>query len=635
MSNFTSFDAFPIDSPLLEAVREMGFTEPTAIQAESIPLLLGDPADFIGLAQTGTGKTAAYGIPMLQKLELDSRATQALVLCPTRELSLQVSEQLQRLAANLPGVRIGVLIGGSNYDQQMSRLRQGLHVVVATPGRLLDHLSNGHLELGQLKTLILDEADQMLEMGFIDAVETILNYTPEEKHVWLFSATMPPEIRRIAAHYLHAPHEVCVGKTNSAAEKVEHRYYVSHYSDRNEALMRFIDSEPDFYGLIFTRTRAEAKQFADALIAKGYPAGALHGDLAQEERNRVMKLFRDRSLPIVVATDVAARGLDVNDLSHVVQLGLPDDTETYVHRAGRTARAGRSGVSVVLIGPRDVNRIRDIERRVGCRFQKTELPSAEQVMRTRLLRYFNRLNTVEIPTDRVEQYLPEVSATIAELSHEELVRRLCWLELQRLGDDYGKGKDLNAGAPRERNQRPERAERGPRERSDFRESGGGRDSSDASSRYSRFRIDLGTRDDLDKVGFLRWVSRMTGLRETHIHRIQMLADQTYFECFADEASRVMQGLDQATFHNRIVNIQTASKDEGPQWKRSPSKEFTPRSGGSSYGGGFSGGGGGSYSGGGGGNRGRSGNSSRGNSGSQGRGGRSGGRNSSRDYNDSW
>jgi ATP-dependent RNA helicase DeaD len=580
MSPISSFDALPIEPALLDAVREMGFTEPTAIQAESIPLLLGDPADFIGLAQTGTGKTAAYGIPLLQQLDLNARATQALVLCPTRELSLQVSEQLQRLAANLPDVRIGVLIGGSNYDQQMSRLRQGLHVVVATPGRLLDHLSNGHLDLSQLAILILDEADQMLEMGFIDAVETILNYTPDSKNVWLFSATMPPEIRRIAAHYLKAPHEVCVGKSNAAADKVEHRYYVAHYSDRNEALMRFIDSEPDFYGLIFTRTRAEAKQFADALIAKGYPAGALHGDLAQEERNRVMKLFRDRSLPIVVATDVAARGIDVNDLSHVVQLGLPDDAETYVHRAGRTARAGRTGTSVVIIGPRDVNRLRDIERRVGCKFQKTDLPSAEQVLRTRLLRYFNRLNTIEVQPEQVDNYLSEALATIADLSREELVRRLCWTELQRLGADYAKGRDLNATGPRERGERSDRPNRrenpreagrdprgGFRERDSFspRESG-----EDASSRYARFCIDLGQRDELDKVGFLRWVSRMTGLRETHIHRIQMQDHHTYFECFADESGQVLHSLNGATFHNRIVSIRQATKEEGPQWKRTPS-----------------------------------------------------------------
>ncbi len=570
MSHFSSFDALPIDAALLDAVREMGFTEPTAIQAESIPLLLGDPADFIGLAQTGTGKTAAYGIPLLQQLDLASKATQALVLCPTRELSLQVSEQLQRLAANLPDARIGVLIGGSNYDQQMGRLRQGLHVVVATPGRLLDHLSNGHLDLTQLAVLVLDEADQMLEMGFIDAVETILNYTPESKNVWLFSATMPPEIRRIAAHYLKAPHEVCVGKTNAAADKVEHRYYVAHYSDRNEALMRFIDSEPDFYGLIFTRTRAEAKQIADTLIAKGYPAGALHGDLAQEERNRVMKLFRDRSLPIVVATDVAARGIDVNDLSHVVQLGLPDDSETYVHRAGRTARAGRTGTSVVIISPRDINRLRDIERRVGCKFQKTELPSAEQVLRTRLLRYFSRLKSTEVQPGQVDSYLPEVLATIAELNYEELVRRLCWLELERLGADYAKGRDLNAPGPRERPERSGRREGGRDTRAGFRdrESFSPRDGGeDPASRYARFCIDLGQRDELDKVGFLRWVSRMTGLRETHIHRIQMQDHQTYFECFADESGQVLHSLNNATFHNRIVSVRQVGKDEGPQWKR--------------------------------------------------------------------
>ena len=440
-----TFEELGVSTPICQAVRELGYEQPMPVQEAVIPYLLGAPIDLIALAQTGTGKTAAFGLPLLQNVERslqsqpnDGAATpRALVLCPTRELCLQIADDLTAYSKYLPSVRILPVYGGSSIEAQIRTLRRGVEVIVATPGRLIDLMERGAASLDSIETVVLDEADEMLTMGFSESLQTILAEVPKERHLLLFSATMPREISSIAASYMHQPKEIIVGTKNEGNKNIRHYYYVVSARHKYLALKRIADYYPDIYGIIFCRTRRETQEIADQLIRDGYNADALHGELSQAQRDYVMQKFRIRNLQLLVATDVAARGLDVNDLTHVIHYGLPDDIESYTHRSGRTARAGKMGISIAICHSRERGRLRDIERISHTTIERKHLPTGQAICEKQLFHLADRIERVELTEDTtLDTVLPELVRKLDWIDREELVRRLMLLEHRRLLDYY-------------------------------------------------------------------------------------------------------------------------------------------------------------------------------------------------------
>lgn len=440
-----TFEELGVSAPICQAVRELGYEQPMPVQEAVIPYLLGAPIDLIALAQTGTGKTAAFGLPLLQNVERSLQAQpndgvatpRALVLCPTRELCLQIADDLTAYSKHLPSVRILPVYGGSSIEAQIRTLRRGVEVIVATPGRLIDLMERGAASLDSIETVVLDEADEMLTMGFSESLQTILAEVPKERHLLLFSATMPREISSIAASYMHQPKEIIVGTKNEGNKNIRHYYYVVSARHKYLALKRIADYYPDIYGIIFCRTRRETQEIADQLIRDGYNADALHGELSQAQRDYVMQKFRIRNLQLLVATDVAARGLDVNDLTHVIHYGLPDDIESYTHRSGRTARAGKMGISIAICHSRERSRLRDIERISHATIERKHLPTGQAICEKQLFHLADRIERVELTEDTtLDTVLPELVRKLDWIDREELVRRLMLLEHRRLLDYY-------------------------------------------------------------------------------------------------------------------------------------------------------------------------------------------------------
>ena len=442
-----TFEALGVSAPICQAVAELGYEQPMPVQEAVIPHLLGEPQDLIALAQTGTGKTAAFGLPLLQNVarSLDESKTRtnasgharALVLCPTRELCLQISDDLTEYSKYLPSVRILPVYGGSSIEAQIRTLRRGVEVIVATPGRLIDLMERGVASLNEVQTVVLDEADEMLNMGFTESLQTILAQVPKERHLLLFSATMPREISSIAASYMHQPREIVVGTKNQGNANIKHHYYVVSARHKYLALKRIADYYPNIYGIIFCRTRKETQEIADQLIRDGYNADALHGELSQAQRDYVMQKFRIRNLQLLVATDVAARGLDVNDLTHVIHYGLPDDIESYTHRSGRTARAGKMGLSIAICHSRERGRIRDIERISHATLERKNLPTGQEICQKQLFGLADRIERVDITEDAtLESVLPDLLRKLDWLDKEELLRRVMLMEFRRMLDYY-------------------------------------------------------------------------------------------------------------------------------------------------------------------------------------------------------
>lgn len=440
-----TFEELGVSAPICQAVRELGYEQPMPVQEAVIPYLLGAPIDLIALAQTGTGKTAAFGLPLLQNVERSLQAQpndgvatpRALVLCPTRELCLQIADDLTAYSKYLPSVRILPVYGGSSIEAQIRTLRRGVEVIVATPGRLIDLMERGAASLDSIETVVLDEADEMLTMGFSESLQTILTEVPKERHLLLFSATMPREISSIAASYMHQPKEIIVGTKNEGNKNIRHYYYVVSARHKYLALKRIADYYPDIYGIIFCRTRRETQEIADQLIRDGYNADALHGELSQAQRDYVMQKFRIRNLQLLVATDVAARGLDVNDLTHVIHYGLPDDIESYTHRSGRTARAGKMGISIAICHSRERGRLRDIERISHATIERKHLPTGQAICEKQLFHLADRIERVELTEDTtLDTVLPELVRKLDWIDREELVRRLMLLEHRRLLNYY-------------------------------------------------------------------------------------------------------------------------------------------------------------------------------------------------------
>jgi len=421
----------------------MGFEQPTSIQAKAIPQIISSTQDLIGRAQTGTGKTGAFGIPVLNNLDLKSDHVQALILCPTRELCLQITKEIQNFAQHLPMVKVVPVYGGSSMDTQIFALKNKAQIVVATPGRALDLVNRKKLKLEQLQWLVLDEADEMLSMGFKDDMDAILATTPKEKQTLLFSATLPQEIMRIVKTYMNSPIEIAAEKVQTGADNVTHHYYEVQAKDRYVAIKRILDVHPDIYAIVFCRTRAETKEIAEKLSADGYNSDALHGDLSQQQREYTMSRFRSKTLQLLIATDVAARGLDVNDLTHVINYNLPDDPDVYIHRSGRTGRAHRKGVSITIIHSREHNRLRDLERRIGKPFEKKLVPTGRQICEKQLYHLVDKVENVEVDESQIKDYLPVIFSKLSWLDREELIKRFMSIEFNQFLSYYKDSRDIN------------------------------------------------------------------------------------------------------------------------------------------------------------------------------------------------
>ncbi len=438
-----TFEALGVTSTFIKGLEECGIINPTSIQEKVIPLLLQQQTDMVSLAQTGTGKTAAFGLPLLQRTDLTTKKIQTLVLCPTRELCMQVARDLQAYAKYTGKLNVAAIYGGASIDQQINTLRKGTHIVVATPGRLNDLINRRKIDISQIQYVVFDEADEMLQMGFQDEINSILEQTPKHKNTLLFSATMPKGVAAIARKYMTDPVEITVGKKNAGAENVQHEYYMAKARTRYLALKRIVDNQPNIYSIIFCRTRRDTQDIADQLIQDGYSADSLHGDLSQSQRDHVMKKFRSKNLQLLVATDVAARGLDVNDLTHVINYNLPDDFANYTHRSGRTGRAGKKGTSIAIIQPREKFKIREIEKIIKKKFTHSRIPSGFEICRSQLFAHLNAVVEAEVKLDQIEPLYKEISTQLALLDREELIKKFLSLEFNRLLEYYQNAPDLN------------------------------------------------------------------------------------------------------------------------------------------------------------------------------------------------
>src|SRR5690348_11537454 len=440
----TTFEGLGLEERLVKAVSELGFEEPTTIQEKAIPVLLSGTKDFVGLAQTGTGKTAAFSLPLLQLIDEEKKHPQALVVCPTRELCLQIVNEIELFKKHIRGIHVVAVYGGASIGAQIRDLKRGVQIVVATPGRLIDLIERKAINLEQIEYVVLDEADEMLNMGFQEDIEFILQNTPKRESTWLFSATMPPEIRKVSKKYMTEPFEITIGKANTGNKNIDHQYYVTAAHQRYETLKRLIDFNPGIYGIIFTRTKADAQEIAEKLTREGYDIDALHGDLTQAQRDKVMGDFREKTLQLLIATDVAARGIDVQGITHVINYELPDDVEVYTHRSGRTGRAGKTGVCMSIVHSREIGRIRQIERMVQVPFHKLEIPSGKDVCRKQFFYFMDKLLQTDISHGDYETYLPMLQEKFADVSKDEVLKRVAALEFDRFLKYYENSEDLNA-----------------------------------------------------------------------------------------------------------------------------------------------------------------------------------------------
>ncbi len=589
-----TFEELGIMPTLLRAIEEMGFEHPMPIQEQAIPVVLNQGRDLVGLAQTGTGKTAAFGLPLLQKVDVvpvygehqvrkdrktgkwidpdDAPQPQALILAPTRELCLQIASDLQDYAKYMKGIAILPVYGGSSIGSQIGQLKRGVHVVVATPGRLIDLIERGACTLANVNTLVLDEADEMLSMGFQEDIETILKSIPSEHRTMLFSATMPKQIAGIAKQYMHDPVEITIGHKNEGAANVNHVYYLVHARDKYAALKRIVDYYPNIYGIIFCRTKADTQEIAKNLMDEGYNADALHGDLSQEQRDLVMRKFRTRHLQLLVATDVAARGLDVDDLTHVINYGLPDDVEVYTHRSGRTGRAGKKGTSIAIIHIKERRKLRDIEQIIGKEFAKGTVPTTESIIEKQLFGLADRLEKVEVKEDAIEKYFDPVAKKLGWLNSEDLLKRIVSLEFNRLLEFYKDSPDLDIPEEKPKREKAAHTGEGARNASYGRVYKGS--DTQAEPGYARLFINLGKRDGL-------FPKQLIGLMNSQVHhriemgRIDLLTNFSYFEVPEKDARFVVKDMTGADWKGRAVVVQMADA-EGAEGHDKPRKKRAMR-----------------------------------------------------------
>ena len=548
-----TFQELGVDEPLLQAIEELGFIHPMPIQEMVIPHLLESEGDVVGLAQTGTGKTAAFGLPVLQRIRCKEEVPQALIIAPTRELCLQIAGDLADFSKYLPNVRVLPVYGGSSIESQIRSLKKGVQVIVATPGRLIDLINRGVVKLSEVHTVILDEADEMLNMGFLDDIREILKSVPSDRKMLMFSATMPKEIAGIAKEFMHDPVEFVAGNKNEGARNVTHIYYQVKAHDKYLALKRIADNNPNIYGIIFCRTRRETQEVADKLINDGYNADCLHGDLGQAQRDLAMKKFRDHVTQLLVATDVAARGLDVDDLTHVINYGLPDDVAVYTHRSGRTGRANKTGVSIAIIHSREKGRLKEIEKKIGKTFEYKKVPTPEHIIEKQLYNLADRLERVEVNESEIARFLPGVRKKLEWLSEEDLLKRVLSLEFNRLLDYYKEMPDLDLDATDEKKKRVEkdgsRRERGDKNRRT------------AQNGFERIMVDIGKGDGFFPGNLMELINKNISGSKPDIGRIDLLGNYTLFDVRKGDARRVVGALKGADFYGRRLYAEIAVADK--------------------------------------------------------------------------
>ena len=545
-----SFEELGIESTIIKAITDLGFKNPTPIQKEVIPLLLANRNDLIGLAQTGTGKTAAYGLPLIQFMSSISTATKVLIICPTRELCVQIAKDLKNYGKYEKGLRVVSIYGGASIETQFKELKKGAQIIAATPGRMLDMIKRGKADVSQIKTLVLDEADEMLNMGFKEELDLILENTPSGKRTLLFSATMSRDVERLALNFMHDPIEITIGEKNIGAENIKHVYYLVHEKNRYIALKRIADYNPSIYAIIFCRTRVETQEIADKLMNDGYSGDALHGDLSQAQRDNVMQKFRMRNLQMLVATDVAARGLDVEGITHIINYNLPDDSEQYLHRSGRTGRAGKSGVSIAIINLKEKYKIRSIEKNLGKKFKREQVPSGKEICEKRLYHHIDRMEKVDVYNEEIESFLPTIYKKLEWLDREELIKRFVSIEFNYFLDYYKNTHDINVDIKSDK-KRDER-----RETSDM----------------CRFFINTGRKDNLTPqllIGLVNDISRRLSIR---IGKIDIMHSFSFFEADENHKDDILRGLNKMAFKGRQIRVGEAEPGKSQQNKSEKKKD---------------------------------------------------------------
>ncbi|ALC97204.1 DEAD/DEAH box helicase [Capnocytophaga ochracea] len=530
------FEQLGLDEPILKAISDMGFETPSEIQQKAIPTLLANGADMVALAQTGTGKTAAFGFPLLQLIDTDSRVTQGLILSPTRELCLQIASELRNYAKYLPKVNVVAVYGGASIEEQARSLKKGAQIIVATPGRMQDMIRRNFVDISHINYCVLDEADEMLNMGFYEDITAILSHTSQEKSTWLFSATMPNEVAKIARKFMRKPIEITVGTRNQATNTVQHEYYIVSGRHRYQALKRLADANPDIFSVVFCRTKRDTQAVAEKLIEDGYNAAALHGDLSQNQRDLVMKSFRARQIQMLVATDVAARGIDVDDITHVIHYQLPDEIETYNHRSGRTGRAGKSGISMVILPKSEVKKIKTIEKMIGQPFEQKQLPSGMEICEIQLYHLANNLKNTEV-NPAIDDYLPAIYKELQEVNREELIKKIFSVEFTRFFNYYKNAENLSV-----ENERESR-------------SGGNSDE-------VRYFINIGERDGYDWKSLKDFLKATLNLGRDDVFKVDVKNSFSFFNTDADLSDLVMSTFTDFQMDGRFINVELSTKGAG-------------------------------------------------------------------------
>ena len=530
------FEQLGLDEPILKAISDMGFETPSEIQQKAIPTLLANGADMVALAQTGTGKTAAFGFPLLQLIDTDSRVTQGLILSPTRELCLQIASELRNYAKYLPKVNVVAVYGGASIEEQARSLKKGAQIIVATPGRMQDMIRRNFVDISHINYCVLDEADEMLNMGFYEDITAILSHTPQEKSTWLFSATMPNEVAKIARKFMRKPIEITVGTRNQATNTVQHEYYIVSGRHRYQALKRLADANPDIFSVVFCRTKRDTQAVAEKLIEDGYNAAALHGDLSQNQRDLVMKSFRARQIQMLVATDVAARGIDVDDITHVIHYQLPDEIETYNHRSGRTGRAGKSGISMVILPKSEVKKIKTIEKMIGQPFEQKQLPSGMEICEIQLYHLANNLKNTEV-NPAIDDYLPAIYKELKEVNREELIKKIFSVEFTRFFNYYKNAENLSVENERENR------------------SGGNSDE-------VRYFINIGERDGYDWKSLKDFLKATLNLGRDDVFKVDVKNSFSFFNTDADLSDLVMSTFTDFQMDGRFINVELSTKGAG-------------------------------------------------------------------------
>ena len=551
-----TFEELGVCEPIRRAIEEMGYESPMPVQEEVIPYLLGNRNDVVALAQTGTGKTAAFGLPLLQKIDVNQVVPQALILCPTRELCLQIAGDLNDYSKYIDNLHVLPVYGGSSIESQIRSLRRGVHIIVATPGRLIDLMERGVVSLEAIENVVMDEADEMLNMGFTDSINAILAHVPEERNTLLFSATMSPEISRISKNYLRNAKEIIIGTKNEGSKNVNHVYYLVHAKDKYMALKRIADYNPKIYAIVFCRTRLETQEIADKLIQDGYNADALHGELSQQQRDLTMQKFRQRRIQLLVATDVAARGLDVDDLTHVINYGLPDDTESYTHRSGRTGRAGKTGTSIAIIHVRERGKMRDIERIIGKKFQKGDIPTGQQICEKQLYKGIDDIERVQVNEEMIAPFMHEVLRKLEWLEKEDLIKRIVSREMSRFIDYYSKMPEIEGPVERSRKDTTQ-VEKGNKRQ-------GNQGARKAEEGYTRLFLNLGKMDNFFAAQIIDLVNRNVQ-GKPQIGRIDLMKNFSFFEVAEEDATRVVKALNRGVkVGGRKVVVEMADEGDAPE-----------------------------------------------------------------------